>query len=319
MSVQPLLFEVEMMNRWLKMLAAMSTATFLAACGSDDDESHAPVAAPVSIAETAQGAGLNALVAAATKAGLVPVLSDPSQNLTVFAPSDAAFTSMATALGFADAGAMVDALSAERSGKDPSVPRAGGPQDGRRSGRRGAVQPTLYSFDGSATTLALNTASGVKLTDAVLTEATVTTADVVATNGVVHVIDKVLVPPGVLNVVQMAQLNPAFSTLVGAVVRRQPRGDALRPGPFTVFAPTDAAFAAIASTVASLSPANSRPCSPITCSPTRCCPPRFPSALPRRQSLDRASRSTPARRRRSATRRRRRRTSWRRTSAAAMA
>ncbi len=49
-----------------------------------------------------------------------------------------------------------------------------------------------------------------------LTEATVTAANVAASNGVIHVIDKVLVPPGVLNLVQMAQLNPAaFSTLVG--------------------------------------------------------------------------------------------------------
>ena len=95
----------------------------------------------------------------------------------------------------------------------------------------------------------------MKLTDAVLTEATVTTADVAATNGVVHVIDKVLVPPGVLNIVQMAQLNPAFSTLVGAVVDADLAATLSGAGPFTVFAPTDAAFAAIASTVAGLSPA----------------------------------------------------------------
>ena len=92
----------------------------------------------------------------------------------------------------------------------------------------------------------------MKLKDAVLTEATVTSADVAATNGVVHVIDKVLVPPGVLNIVQMAQLNPAFSTLVGAVVDANLAATLSGAGPFTVFAPTDAAFAAIASTVATL-------------------------------------------------------------------
>lgn len=241
------------MNRWIKALAALSAATFLAACGSDDDESQAPAAAPVSIAETAQGAGLNALVAAATKAGLVPTLSDPSQDLTVFAPSDAAFTSMATALGFADAGAMVDALSADDLAKILQYHVLAGRRTAADLAAAGAVQPTLYSYSGSAATLALNTSSGVTLTDAVLTQATVTAADVTATNGVVHLIDKVLVPPGVLNVVQMAQLNPAFSTLVGAVVSADLAATLSGAGPFTVFAPTDTAFASIASTVAGLS------------------------------------------------------------------
>lgn len=241
------------MNRWLKILAAMSAATFIAACGSDDDDNPRP-AAPVSIAETAQSAGLTALLAAATKAGLAPTLSDDSQNLTVFAPTDAAFTSMATSLGFADAGAMVDALSASDLAKILQYHVLAGRKTAADLVAAGSVQPTLYSFDGSATTLAVNSSSGVKLTDAVLTEATVTTADVAATNGVVHVIDKVLVPPGVLNVVQMAQLNPAFSTLVGAVVSADLAATLSGPGPFTVFAPTNAAFASIASTVAGLSP-----------------------------------------------------------------
>jgi transforming growth factor-beta-induced protein len=74
-----------------------------------------------------------------------------------------------------------------------------------------------------------------------------------ASNGVIHVIDKVLVPPGVLNVVQMAQLNPAFSTLVGAVVSANLQGALADPAAtLTVFAPTNDAFAAIASTVAGL-------------------------------------------------------------------
>ncbi len=242
------------MNRWLKILAATSAATFIAACGSDDDDTQAP-AAPVSIAETAQGAGLNALVAAATKAGLVPTLSDASQNLTVFAPTDAAFTSMATSLGFADAGAMVDALSAGDLAKILQYHVLAGRKTAADLASAGVTLPTLYSFDGSASTLALNTGSGVKLTDAVLTEASVTTANVAATNGVVHVIDKVLVPPGVLNVVQMAQLNPAFSTLVGAVVSADLAATLSGPGPFTVFAPANAAFTAIAPTVAGLSSA----------------------------------------------------------------
>jgi transforming growth factor-beta-induced protein len=90
----------------------------------------------------------------------------------------------------------------------------------------------------------VSTTGGVKLTDEVLTQASVTTADVPASNGVIHVIDKVLVPPGVLNVVQMAQLNPTFSVLVEAVVAANLAGTLSGTGPFTVFAPTDAAFGA---------------------------------------------------------------------------
>jgi uncharacterized surface protein with fasciclin (FAS1) repeats len=67
---------------------------------------------------------------------------------------------------------------------------------------------------------------------------------VAASNGVIHVIDKVLVPPGVLTVVQMAQSNPVFSVLVEAVVAANLAGTLSQPGPFTVFAPNNDAFIA---------------------------------------------------------------------------
>ncbi len=236
---------------WIKRLAAVSALALVAACGGGDDD-HPP---PGTLAQVATAGGFTALVAAADKAGLVPALSSSSSSLTVFAPTDAAFTSLATSLGFADAGAMVAALDGPTlasilqyhvlpTRKVAADLVAGGP-----------TQDTLYTFDGAAATLALDTTSGVKITDEVLTQATVTTANVPASNGVIHVIDKVLVPPGVLNVVQMAQLNPAFSTLVGAVVSANLQGALADPAAtLTVFAPTNDAFAAIATTVAGLTP-----------------------------------------------------------------
>jgi transforming growth factor-beta-induced protein len=116
----------------------------------------------------------------------------------------------------------------------------------------GTSQATIYTFAGQPATLAVSTSGGVRFGDAVLTQASVSTADVAASNGVIHVIDKVLVPPGVLTVVQMAQANPLFSTLVGAVVSANLAGTLNGAGPFTVFAPTNDAFAAIAPTVAGL-------------------------------------------------------------------
>jgi transforming growth factor-beta-induced protein len=53
----------------------------------------------------------------------------------------------------------------------------------------------------------------------------------------------------------MAQVNPIFSTLVGAVVTANLQGTLSGSGPFTVFAPTNDAFAAIQTTVAGLSTA----------------------------------------------------------------
>ncbi|WP_287986016.1 fasciclin domain-containing protein [Piscinibacter sp.] len=235
---------------WFKRMAAVSALAFLAACGGSDDDPP-----PGTLAQEATEAGFSALVAAADKAGLVPALSDASATLTVFAPTDAAFTSLATTLGFASAEAMVTALDGPTLAKILQYHVLPARKSAADLVAGGGSEATLYTFDGAAATLALNTTAGVKLTDEVLTEASVTTADVPASNGVIHVIDKVLVPPGVLNVVQMAQLNPAFSTLVGAVVDADLAGtlsDATAE--YTVFAPTNAAFEAIASTVESLTP-----------------------------------------------------------------
>lgn len=236
------------MKAWLKWMLVACAFPLLAACGGDDDDP-----APGNIAQVAQRQGLTALLAAANKAGLASALSDSSASLTVFAPTDAAFGSMATTLGFASAGAMVEALPADVLAKILSYHVLGTRQTAA-SLVDGSQPATLYSFDGAPATLQVARGSTVSLTDAVLTSASVTKADVRASNGVVHVIDKVLVPPGVLNIVQMAQLNPAFSTLVAAVVQADLAATLSGTGPYTVFAPVNDAFAAIAGTVAGLTP-----------------------------------------------------------------
>jgi transforming growth factor-beta-induced protein len=223
------------MSKWTRWMAALGAASLLAACGDDD-----PVG---TLAEQASARGLTALVAAADKAGLVDALSDPAANLTVFAPTDAAFETLATRLGFADAGAMVTALDGQTLAKILQYHVLPARKSAADLVAGGPTQATLYQFNGAAANVALTTTSGVKIQDAVLNSTTVTTADVPASNGVIHVVDGVLVPPGVLTVVQMAQANPIFSTLVQAVVTANLAGTLSGPGPFTVFAPTDAAFA----------------------------------------------------------------------------
>ena len=70
-------------------------------------------------------------------------------------------------------------------------------------------------------------------------------ADRKARNGVIHVIDKVLFPP-TLNLVELAvSLAPEFSILVQAVIKAGLTDVLAKSGPFTVFAPTNAAFVAL--------------------------------------------------------------------------
>merc|ERR1712137_914440 len=76
-------------------------------------------------------------------------------------------------------------------------------------------------------------------------------ADNLATNGVAHIIDGVLLPPAGLsieadvNIVELAQSVPDLSTLVAAVVAGDLVETLSSPGPFTVFAPTNEAFGAL--------------------------------------------------------------------------
>ena len=93
----------------------------------------------------------------------------------------------------------------------------------------------------------LSTAGGVKVN-----ESNVIATDVMASNGVIHVIDAVLVPPTVDvaallagDLVEVASGNPDFSTLVAAVQAAGLVETLQGEGPFTVFAPTNAAFAAL--------------------------------------------------------------------------
>lgn len=226
------------MIRWTRWLAALGATAVLAACGGSDDPP------PNTVADEASARGFNALVAAAGKAGLTSALDDPAASLTVFAPTDAAFGNLARSLGFADANAMVQALDSATLAKILQYHVLPARKPAATLASSSGSEGTLYSFEGKAASLKLSTTGGVKITDAALTQATVTVADVQTDNGVIHAVDKVLVPPGVLNVVQMAQVNPTFSVLVEAVVTAKLAGTLSGAGPFTVFAPTDTAFGA---------------------------------------------------------------------------
>jgi uncharacterized surface protein with fasciclin (FAS1) repeats len=226
----------------MKHLLSMLLMALIVACGSSDGSTAQAVAQTID--KVAAANGFNALLAAATKAELGGELADSNAKLTVFAPTDAAFNKLATSLGFTDANAMVNALPAASL---KSILAYHVLPDTKRatdlSATSQSTQATLYNFEGKPATVTVNSGqSGVTIVDAALTTANVTKADVAADNGVIHVVDKVLVPPGVLNVVQMAQVNPQFSSLVSAVVSANLQTTLSGAGPFTVFAPTNTAF-----------------------------------------------------------------------------
>lgn len=221
-------------------LAILALATTLVGCGGDDDDA----ASQANIAEVAKAQGFNALLAAVTKAGIGGTLTDANAQLTVFAPTDQAFADLAGRLGFANATAMVDALPAPALQSILSYHVLGTKKLAADLAAGGATQATAYTYASMPAMLRLDSSNGVRITDAALTVATVTTPNVMASNGVIHVVDKVLIPPGVLNIVQMARVNPLFSSLVSAVATADLQSTLSGAGPFTVFAPTNPAFAA---------------------------------------------------------------------------
>lgn len=98
------------------------------------------------------------------------------------------------------------------------------------------MQGGIFKVDAAGT--------AVKITDGRNRTANITATDIQAFNGVVHVIDKVILPAN-KTIVQTAQSLPDFSILVEAVVAANLQGTLSGTGPFTVFAPTNTAFAAL--------------------------------------------------------------------------
>jgi uncharacterized surface protein with fasciclin (FAS1) repeats len=98
------------------------------------------------------------------------------------------------------------------------------------------VQGGIFKIDSVGADLVINDGRNHK--------SKIIATDLAAPNGVIHTIDKVLLPAN-QNIVQTAQALPDFSILVEAVVAANLQGALSGTGPLTVFAPTNAAFAAL--------------------------------------------------------------------------
>lgn len=237
------------MNKLSKLTALffiLMSSLFVVSCDDDDDE---PTNTSKNIVELAQSdPQLSILVEAVVKADLVSALTDPAQK-TVFAPTNTAFTNLLGALGFS-------------SLDDVPVPVLKQILLNHVvSGEiKAAAVPTGYAStladgpDGSKLSIYFNTSSGVKINGI----SNVVTADLDASNGVVHKVDAVITLP---TLATFAVADPTFSTLLAVVGSASNVGDLSlvqilsgapgAPSPLTVFAPTNSAFAKIPSSVLS--------------------------------------------------------------------
>lgn len=212
------------------LLAVMIT---FSACNKDDEDVTPtnPIEPAPSIVQIATGNDdFSILVEALTKANLVTALQGDGPY-TVFAPTNQAFEDLFTELKVSG----IEDLSAEALTPILLYHVVG--VEAKSSILSTGYFETLNNTapDEKNVSLFVEVDGGVMLNGATK----VTTADVEASNGVVHIIDKVLLPP---SIVDLAISNPNFSTLVQAVLKANLAEALSAVGPYTVFAPTNQAF-----------------------------------------------------------------------------
>jgi uncharacterized surface protein with fasciclin (FAS1) repeats len=176
------------------------------------------------------------LVTALTEAELVETLQGDGP-FTVFAPTDDAFTALPEgtieAL-LADIPALTDILLYHVvAGK--------------------VMAADVVDLDAATTVQGQDVAISTDMGKVMVNEAEVIITDIEASNGVIHVIDAVILPPGddemaeemPKTIVDIAVEDGRFTTLVTALTEAELVETLQGDGPFTVFAPTDDAFAAL--------------------------------------------------------------------------
>ncbi|MEL6329387.1 MAG: fasciclin domain-containing protein [Planctomycetota bacterium] len=202
------------------------------------DSDHHGHQGPDSIVEVAQSAGtFNTLIAAVQAAGLAETLMGEGP-FTVFAPSDEAFAKL-------PAGTVESLLKKENLGTLRAILTY-------------HVVPGRFTADDVSSLSNAATANGQRVDFAVgswgvrVDNARVVTANIEAENGIIHVIDSVIMPE-TQNIVGVADAAGSFSTLIAAAKAAGLAGALSGEGPLTVLAPTDEAFQKLPrGTVASL-------------------------------------------------------------------
>lgn len=219
------------MLNWIKSIAAIATVALVSACGGGDDSPH-----PANIVQTAQAnAQFSILVEAVTAAGLGDTLSGAGP-FTVFAPTNDAFVKLLAELNVTKAALLANKPLLTAVLTYHVVPSQVLKAQVPAGKAIKSVQGDIFKVD-------------VKGTDLVITDgrnrsSKITATDILTSNGVIHQIDTVLLPADKTIVQTAVASAPEFSILVEAVTAANLAGTLSGTGPFTVFAPTNAAFAA---------------------------------------------------------------------------
>jgi len=224
--------------QWFAALAMLSTAgQALAQCQNSCSDSKATAKEVVSeegdknIVETAVEAGSFKTLAAALKAaGLVDALTGKGP-FTVFAPTDEAFAKLPK-------GTVETLLKPENKLKLQSILKyhvlSGNVM--AKDVKTGAAE----TLNGQRIDLKVETKD--KATSVMIDKSKVTATDIGCSNGVIHVIDTVMIPSD-KTVVETAAAASSFKTLAMLIEKAELTKVLSGEGPFTVFAPTDEAFA----------------------------------------------------------------------------
>lgn len=201
--------------------ASLIVATLVLSLGSLTAQSR-------TIVETAVASeDFDTLVAAVKAADLVETLSGKGL-FTVFAPTDAAFANLPkgtleTLLKPENKGRLTDILTFHVvPGSLPAKKVLGAKHLTTVQGQR-----ALIAMDGDTATIG---------------GAAIVKTDIHCSNGIIHVIDSVILPSS-KNLVEVAQEAGSFNTLLKAATEAGLAPALMNKGPFTVFAPSDAAFA----------------------------------------------------------------------------
>ena len=229
------------MNAFSKLVKFTAMGLFFisfTACSNDDDGNRPPMVETNTIADfVASNDNYSSLAAALDVAGLTATL-DGSENYTVFAPDNDAFAAFLSDNGFATLNEVpVDLLrqvllNHVQEGEIMSGDLSTGYITSMAVGNASAENLSMY----------INTDNGVRINGVSQVE----TADIEVDNGVIHAVSSVI---GLPDITTFATADPTFSTLVAALTR-EPDYTFVEtlmmtsdPAPFTVFAPTNQAFA----------------------------------------------------------------------------
>ncbi|MCI5081339.1 MAG: fasciclin domain-containing protein [Saprospiraceae bacterium] len=221
----------------LGLFSLVLSSLLFVSCDNDDDDNGSNVD-PNIVEFASADANFSILAQAVVQAGLDDDLSGDGP-FTVFAPTNDAFEAFLAQKGFASLEDVPNdvlvsiltnhVLASEVRSTDLS------------NGYVSTISSTKFGSNVS-TSLYVNVDNGVTINGV----ADVTTADVDVSNGVIHAIDAVIDLP---TVVTFATADPNFSTLTAALTLPGLSVDFVSvlsgDGPFTVFAPTNAAFEAL--------------------------------------------------------------------------